>query len=155
VRTKRICIQEGCRPFRGQEGHRSKKGIALSRTKTWNPLKQSSPSEAMKEYLPPLSMNLIDCFHGVQVVDTRVKADFIHDDDASGFDTLLQCPNCRRDVACCNNMCVAFDSSFNDRNMERVRDKRDNSIDSCNSIVERRGISNVKRDSRRSRKALC
>jgi hypothetical protein len=48
-----------------------------------------SPSEAMKEYLSSLSMNFIDCLHGVQVVDTRVKADFIHDDDASGFNTLL------------------------------------------------------------------
>lgn len=43
----------------------------------------------MKEYLPSLSMNFIDSFHSVQVVDTRVEADFIHDDDASSFNTLL------------------------------------------------------------------
>ena len=43
----------------------------------------------MKEYLAPMSMNFVDCLHSVQMVDTRVKADFIHDDDAGGFDTLL------------------------------------------------------------------
>ena len=34
-------------------------------------------------------MNLIDCLYGVQVVDTRVKTDFIHDNDTSGFDSTL------------------------------------------------------------------
>jgi len=34
-------------------------------------------------------MNVIDCLHCVQVVDTRIKADFIHDDDAGSLDTLL------------------------------------------------------------------
>ena len=43
----------------------------------------------MIEYLSPISMNFIYCLHGVQMVDTRVKANFIHDDDAGGFDTIL------------------------------------------------------------------
>lgn len=42
-----------------------------------------------KEYLSPLSMNFIDCLHRIQMVDTRVKTDFIHDNDAGGFGTLL------------------------------------------------------------------
>lgn len=43
----------------------------------------------MRKYLSPLSMDLVDCLHCVQVVDTRVKADLIHDDDASDLDTFL------------------------------------------------------------------
>ena len=99
-------------------------------------------------------MNLIDCLHGIQMVDTWIKAYFIHDNDASGFCTLLQCPNCRRNVACGDDMCVGFDSCFNNQNMERVGDKRDNCIDGSNRIIERRRISNIKRDGRRVRKAL-
>jgi hypothetical protein len=99
-------------------------------------------------------MNLIDCLHGIQMVDTRVKAYFIHDNDASGFCTLLQCSNFRRNVACRDDMCVAFDSCFNNQNMERVGDERDNCIYGSNRIIERRSISNIKRDGRRARKAL-
>lgn len=113
-----------------------------------------SASEGAREYLPPLSMNLINRLHGIQMVDTRVKAYFIHDNDASGFCTVLQCPNRRRRVACRDDMCVAFDSCFNNQNMVRVRDKRDNSIYGGNSIIQRRSISNIKRDSRRAREAF-
>ncbi len=84
-------------------------------------------------------MNLIDRLHGIQMVNTRVKAYFIHDNDASGFYTLFQCPNRRRNVARCDDMCGGFDSCFNNQNMERVGDKRDNCI----------------YGSRRARKALC
>jgi hypothetical protein len=45
--------------------------------------------EAMKIYLSALGMNLIDCLHGVQVVDTRVKTNFVHDNDTSGFYSIL------------------------------------------------------------------
>jgi hypothetical protein len=38
--------------------------------------------------------------------------------------------------------------------MQRVGDKRDNYIYGSNRIVERRKISNIKRDSRRAREAL-
>lgn len=40
-------------------------------------------------YLSALCMNLIDCLHGVQVVYTRVKTNFIHDNDTSGFYSIL------------------------------------------------------------------
>ena len=99
-------------------------------------------------------MNLVDRLHGIQMVDTRVKAYFIHDNDASGFCTLLECPYSRRNVACRDDMCVALDSCFNNRNMERVGDKRDNCIYGSNRITERRSISNIKRESCRARKAL-
>ena len=113
-----------------------------------------SASEVIREYLPALSMNLIDCLYGIQMVDTRVKAYFIHDNDTSGFCTLLQCPNRMGNVACRDDMCVAFDSCFNNQNMERVGDERDNCIYCRNRIIERRCISNIKRDSLRARKAL-
>jgi hypothetical protein len=99
-------------------------------------------------------MDLIDCLHGIQMVDTRVKAYFVHDNDASGFCTLLQRPNCRRNVACRDDMRVAFDSCFNNQGMERVGNKRDNCIYGNDRIIERRSISNIKRDGRRARKAL-
>jgi hypothetical protein len=80
-------------------------------------------------YLSALCMNLIDCLHGVQVVDTRVKTNFIHYNDASSFYSILQCPDCRGDIACRDDVCFAFYGGFNDMNMERVRNKRDNCID--------------------------
>jgi hypothetical protein len=51
-------------------------------------------------------------------------------------------------------MCVAFDSCLNNQNMESVGDKRDNCIYGSNRIIERRSISNIKRDGGRARKAL-
>lgn len=51
-------------------------------------------------------------------------------------------------------MCVAFDSCFDNQNVVRVGDKRDNCIYGSNRIMQRSSISNIKGDSRRSRKAL-
>jgi hypothetical protein len=81
-------------------------------------------------------MNLIDRLHCVQVVDTRVKAYLIHDYDACGSDTLFQSPNRRRDVTGRDNVFFGFDGGFDDRNMERVRDKRDNYINSSDGLLE-------------------
>jgi len=99
-------------------------------------------------------MNLIDRLYCIQVVDTRVKTYFIHDYNACGFDTLFQSPNCRRDVAGRNDVFFGFDSGFDDRNMVRVRNKRDNYINGSDGLLERKSIRDVERDSGRSGKAL-
>ena len=100
-------------------------------------------------------MNLINCLHGIQVVDTRIKTNFIHDNDASGFNPTLKRLDRGRDITCRDDVCLAFDGSFNDRNMESVRDERNNCIYSRDGGLERRGISDIKRYSRRAGKALC
>lgn len=88
------------------------------------------------------------------MVDTRVETNFIHDNDASGFYSILKRPDRWRDVTCRDDVCVTFDGSFNDRSMEGVGDKRNDCIHGCDGSLERRGISDVKGYGRRVRKAL-
>ena|SRR5260221_4734448 len=88
------------------------------------------------------------------MVDTRVKTDFIHDNDAGGFYSILKPPDRWRDVACRDDVRVTFDGSFDDRSMEGIRDKRNNCIYGCDRSLERSGISDVKGYGRRVRKAL-
>jgi len=88
------------------------------------------------------------------MVDTRVKTNFIHDNDAGGFYSILKCPNRRRDVTCRDDVRVTFDGSLNDRSMEGVRNKRNNCIYGSDGSLECRGIGDVKGYGRRIRKAL-
>lgn len=88
------------------------------------------------------------------MVDARVKTNFIHDNNAGGFYSVIKCPDCWRDVTCRDDVCVTFDGSLNDRNMEGVRDKRNNCIYGCDGSLERRGVCDVKGYGRRIGKTL-
>jgi hypothetical protein len=55
---------------------------------------------------------LVDGLDGVQVIDSRVKSDFVQDDDASLLHLGFEFFHCRRDVAGGHNVLLVLDGGF-------------------------------------------
>ena len=79
-------------------------------------------------YLATLRVDLVNRLHGIQVIDTRVKTDLVHYDDASFACSCIKFGHRRGDVARRHNVSLTFNGGFNDGSMISVRDKRDDQI---------------------------
>lgn len=80
------------------------------------------------------------------MINARVKANLIHDNDARPFHLLIQLTHSRTHIACCDYMCLAFDGRLDDGRMVGIRNQRDNKIDIGNGSFERTSGVDVKGD---------
>ena len=94
-------------------------------------------------------MDLVDELHGVQVVDTRVEANLVHDHDTSLLDLLLKLTDPRADIARRDHIRLALDRGLDDGNMVDVRNERDNEVVVRDSLLERSGVGHVERHASR------
>jgi len=73
-------------------------------------------------------VGIIDCLYGVQVVDTWVKTDLVHNDDACLLDLWLELLHCIRDVRSGDYILLELDSGLDDIGVVDVRDEGDDKI---------------------------
>lgn len=88
------------------------------------------------------------------MIDSRVKANFIHYDDASGLDTLFQSADRRRYIARGDDVRFPLDSSFDNGRMVGVWDKGDDHIYSTDGGLQCRSVGDVERASTCSWKTI-
>ena len=81
-------------------------------------------------------MNLIDCLNSVQVVDTRVQPNLVHDCDAGILGLLIQLLHRRRNITGCDDVLLVADGGLDDEFVECVGDQRDCDIDLGDFSVE-------------------
>ena len=68
-------------------------------------------------------MNLVNCLDRVQMVNTRVQPDLIHDHDACFLGVLFKLPHGGRDVASGDDVSLAFDGGLDHSCMVGVWDE--------------------------------
>ena len=90
-------------------------------------------------------MDLVNELHGVQVVDTRVEANLVHDHDTGLLDLVLEFANARADVARSDNVGLTLDGSLDDRDVVDVRDERNDKVVLCNSLLQNCAVCHIER----------
>lgn len=75
-----------------------------------------------RTYLPTLRMDFINCLNRVQMINTRIQPDLVHNHDARLLRLLVKLPHSRRDIAGGNNVCLSLDGGLNDGCVVRVWD---------------------------------
>jgi hypothetical protein len=65
-------------------------------------------------------MNFVNCFDSVQMIDTRVEADLVHDDDPCFLCLRVELPHSGRNVAGSHNMSFALDCRLDNGCVVRV-----------------------------------
>lgn len=73
-------------------------------------------------------MHLVDRLDGVDVVDTRVEADLVHDDNACLLDLLFELADAGADVACRDDVRLTLDRCLDDIDVVSVRNERDDEV---------------------------
>lgn len=104
--------------------------------------------------LATLLVDLADGLDGVQVIDTRVKTNLVHNDNTSLLRLLIELSDSRGNVAGSHNVGLAFDGGLNDGGVVGVGDERDDEVVGGNFALEVSGGVNVKGDGARVRKAV-
>ena len=99
-------------------------------------------------------MDLVDCFHGIEVVNSGIKSNFIHDDDPGFPRCCIELTHGRRDVTRCNNMSLSFDSGANNIRMVCIRNQGDNEIICRYFSLKGGGIGDIEGKSGSVRKPL-
>lgn len=90
-----------------------------------------------------LSMNFIDSFDGIQVVNAGIETNLIHDGDAGLLDTGLELLHGGTNVRCRHDIGLVPDGGLNDQSMEGVGDETDCNVDLCHFGIESGGIGHV------------
>lgn len=92
-------------------------------------------------------MDLVDGLDSVEMVDTRIETNLIHDNNPCLLDFSFQLPDGRADVAGGHNVGLALDGSFDDIDVVSVWNERDDEVVFCNSLFKRRGVVYIEGDS--------
>lgn len=96
-----------------------------------------------------------DRLHSVEMVNTRIKANFVHNGDARLLAVFLELQHGRRDVGSGHDVGLGADTRLNDQGVEGVRDQGDGQIDLLKGLVEGGIIVNVEGDGRGVLEALA
>lgn len=91
-------------------------------------------------------MDLINGLDGVEVVNTRVETNLVHDDDASLLGSSIKLTHRRADIAGGDNVGLALDGGFDDIGVVGVGDERDDKVVLGDGLLQRSGVSDVERD---------
>ena len=91
-------------------------------------------------------MYLVDGLDSVQVVNTRIEADLIHDNDASLLDRFVESAHRRRDVASGDDMSLSLNSCLYYCGVVSVRNKGDYKVVVGNSGFKCSRIVDIQRD---------
>lgn len=76
-------------------------------------------------------MDFLNRLDSVKVINTRVQADLIHDNDSSFLCLSIQLAHGGGNVARGNNMGLSLDSGLDDSSVISVRDERDHQVMFC------------------------
>ena len=88
-------------------------------------------------------VNVVDGLDRVQVVDSGVKANLVHNDDASLLDLWLELLHRIRDVRGGDHVLLVLDGGLDDIDVVDVGDERDDKIVLGNQCVERGRVLDV------------
>jgi len=88
------------------------------------------------------------------MIDTRVQADLVHDDNSSLLNLFVELQHRWRNVAGSNNIGLALDCCLDDIRMVSVRDERDDKVVIRNRGFQSIGSGDIQRDSSRVRETL-
>ena len=99
-------------------------------------------------------MNLGNCLDSIQVIDTGIKTNLVHDDNSGLLCLFVKFAHSRRDLGRRNNMCLALDSGFDDSRVISVRNERDDQFICGDFLLQSFGVVNVKRDGSRIRETF-
>jgi hypothetical protein len=77
-------------------------------------------------YFAALRVDLVNCLDGIQVIDARVDAHFVQDDDTCFLDLVLQGSHGRRNIAGSDDIRFALDGGLDHVCVMCVRHERDN-----------------------------
>lgn len=80
-------------------------------------------------------MNLANGLNSVQVVNTGIETNFVHDDDSSLLSSSVEFPHSWGDVAGGDYVSFALDSGLDDLCVEDVGDQRDDKVMGSNSLL--------------------
>lgn len=104
--------------------------------------------------LATLLVDLTDGLDSIQMIDTRVKTDLVHNDDTSLLRLLVELSDSRGNVAGSHNVGLALDGGLDDGGVVGIGDERDDEVMSSNFALEISSGVNVKGDGARVRKAI-
>ena len=88
-------------------------------------------------------MDLCDGLDGIQMIDTRIKANLIHDRDASFFDLGFELLHCRAGVGSCDDVHFLSYGRLDDRSMVGVGNQTDRDLDFADFGIQSCFIFNV------------
>lgn len=91
-------------------------------------------------------MDLVNGLDGVEVVNTGIETDLVHDGDASLLSLGVQLSHGRRDVTCGNDMLLVADGGLDDSSVVCVGDQADGQVVLGDLLIESLGIRDVERD---------
>jgi hypothetical protein len=106
-------------------------------------------------HLATLSMHLVDCLDRIQMVDTRVKTNFVHDNDTRFFGLLIKFKHCGGNIAGCDDMDLGLYCGLDDSRVVCIRDQRDDEIMCSDLSLEIAGVVDVKGNTLRIRNTIC
>lgn len=92
-------------------------------------------------------MNLVDELHCVQMIDTGVETNLIHDHDSGLLDLIFKFTDAVANVARGYNVRLALDGGLDNGDMVDVRNKRNDKIVLCNSLLQGGAVGHVKGNS--------
>lgn len=93
--------------------------------------------------LAALSVNIIDGLDGVEVVETRVKTDLVHDGDTSLLDLGFKGTDSVRNVRGCDDVDLVFASGLDDGSVVDVRNERDNNVVALDDVGKSSSIVDI------------
>lgn len=96
-------------------------------------------------------MYLVDCLDGVQVIDTRIKSDLIHDNDTSLLHLSFQLLHRRANVAGGDDVSFALDGGLDHGGVIGVGNERYNEVVCSDESVQRLRVIHIDRDGRGAR----
>ena len=101
--------------------------------------------------LSALGVDLADRLDRVQVVDTGIETDLVHDDNARLLDLRLERADRGADIARRHDVRLALDRGLDDGRVVDVRHERHDEVVLRDRSLENRGVGNVERDGGRMR----
>lgn len=87
-----------------------------------------------------------DGLNGIEMVNARIKANFVHNGDARLLAVFLELQHSRRDVGGSHDVRLGADTGLDDQGVEGVRDQGDGQVDLFQGLVEGGIIVNVEGD---------
>ena len=94
-------------------------------------------------HLATLFVDFIDDLDSIQVVNTGIKTNLVHYDDASCLCFRIQLPHGWRHIAGSDYMCLAFDRGLNDSGVIGIGNKGDNDIMGRNLLFKGSSVVNI------------
>lgn len=92
-------------------------------------------------------MNLLDRLDGVQVINSRVKANLVHDCDSGVLGSLIELQHSWGDIAGCDDVLLVADRRLDDLCVEDVWDEGDDKVVLSHDGVECSCVVDVDGDS--------